>query len=275
MDPRRARTGFTLIELLVVIAIIAILIALLVPAVQKVREMAARAQCQNNMKQLALALHGYHDQRKSFPQSQFTSYPMFVDQSWLRPALPYIEQDGRTTPDPMTIITCPSDPRGMIQYPIATTPTYGLTWYVATALNYDGGDEGILAAGRKVRLSDVTDGTSNTLLLVERPPVDDGLWGWWDSPYWRDTRTPVKAYALTYGVGVCPTPAVFRAGNVLDKCMFNAPWSLHTGGANFALGDASVRYFSHQIAALVPGSTLSFIEVMTTRDGGETFVLAE
>ena len=94
---RRTREGFTLIELLVVIAIIAILIALLVPAVQKVREAAARTQCVNNMKNLALACASYHDANKQFPQNwggniAWAPTATSASWSWIAFILPYIDQ---------------------------------------------------------------------------------------------------------------------------------------------------------------------------------------
>jgi prepilin-type N-terminal cleavage/methylation domain-containing protein/prepilin-type processing-associated H-X9-DG protein len=125
---RRLRSAFTLIELLVAIAIIAVLIALLVPAVQQVREAASRSQCENNMKQVALALHSYHDSNKSFPIGVACNPVTGLNRvTWMVHLLPFIEQndlyqlvnlavgvDGSTTNDPaysqrVPIYSCPSD----------------------------------------------------------------------------------------------------------------------------------------------------------------------
>ncbi|MBA4191151.1 MAG: prepilin-type cleavage/methylation domain-containing protein [Planctomycetaceae bacterium] len=320
--------GFTLIELLVVIAIIAVLIGLLLPAVQKVREAANRMRCQGNMKQIALAAHNYHDTNTKFPGgieqggTRYTS--LFVE------LLPHIEQAplfqqwdfanpaANGTSRAATLVKtyiCPSHPGADIPAPLATGQ-YALSTYGG-----NGGTQpfppdmspcdGVFfttGPGSKpkanqcgVRILDISDGTSNTMLFGERMVGDPNLDSYIPAPFDTPPMPPLQP-ASTYMVWATP-PGVNAAGCLVGSTVtinhkhgsvytppipppppmipppppkiswatlgpqwwarLGALGSFHTSGVNVALADGSVRF-------LRDSTDITALQSLSTRAGGET-----
>lgn len=314
------RKAFTLIELLVVIAIIAVLIALLLPAVQQAREAARRTQCKNNLKQLGLGLHNYHDTANTFP-------PGWIGQStgpysgfgWNTMLLPYIDQaplynilstnsvpnmltglaantttaTQKTTDTSINALRCPTDsgsqtavtpPTGTIvqfgrsNYPgvcgfnpnlqgISTnwglapttgTPTasqlMGSMWVNQTTVAWGG----IFGENTKKGLRDMSDGSSNAIVVGERYTPAESSSGqaatiagdtiWAGTPLTSSPTSGSWLQALV--VGECTTSINFgtKTGGGgsprIDTAGFG---SLHTGGGHFLMGDGSVRFINENI----------------------------
>ncbi len=295
---RCVRGGFSLVELLVVIGILGLLMGLLLPAVQRAREAAARTACQVNLKQIGLACHAYHDSHGRLPpaymslntgRSGTTGVLM-----WTVLLLPYIEQEplwGQTlrayeiepisyrNPPHIGLATvirgyvCPSDPR--LLEPL--TDENGITAAYTSYMGVGGGSkaDGAMRADSGVRFAEITDGTSQTLLVGERPPPGVDLVGSWYSDMvdgsWTDTfgHGPylLAADPIVAPVGGCRGPFHFGPGQIENTCDRFHFWSLHPGGANFLFCDGSVHFLAYSAVGVLPA--------LATRNGGEVVALPD
>jgi prepilin-type N-terminal cleavage/methylation domain-containing protein len=278
----RKRSGFTLIELLVVIAIIAILIGLLLPAVQKVREAAARMQSGNNLKQMGLAMHNFNDQQGALPNNGTWGFGGTVlpaggthSSSWAYKILPYMEQDNLwrnfnvTTPiktymnpgRPGSGLSDQSDngPSGPVnQRPIGAMTDYAGNWQVI----HDFWGNRLTA---DLSIQNITDGSSNTILVGEK-----ALSNWqfiprrghdWDESIgWGGSGGTCRG--AFWDSGASDQAGLIRRDTDTATHHWNAWGGPFAGGASFLMGDGSVTNIRH-------GATRQQVRIRLTPRGGE------
>ena len=262
------KSGFTLVELLVVIAIIGVLVGITLPAVQSVRESARRTDCTNRLKQVSLAVLNYESAHRRLPPGS-TSHCT----SWMTTVLPFVEQVAvfeRMKTDLASYVDATSSNHAGLQtvipvFQCASDDSAGMVHLVSGRLvattSFQGvagtdhlARDGVIFGRSKIRLSDIRDGQSNTLMIGERPPSKDRWYGWWYSGLGQDGLGSADFFlgveetlaTSASRLGGCPAgPYSFNAGQ-REQCDALHFWSNHPGGANFSRCDGSVAFVSYE-----------------------------
>ena len=278
------RCAFTLIELLVVIAIIAVLISITVPAVMQVRAAASKTKCANNLRQIGLACHMYHNDKRAFPAGMRyqNGRDPYLMMSWQTQLLPYVEeesvweitqQDYKSSPNPLkptphsglstrvSIYVCPADPRAD-QLQIARRENYvvALTSYLGVSGKDLNSQDGVFFRDSHINFDSISDGTSKTLLAGERPPSTDFQFGWWYAGAGQQFTGSAdmvlgvqEKNVLPPSMAVCPPgPYSYGPGNINNQCDMFHFWSTHQGGANFVFADCHVQFIAYSAAKVMP-----------------------
>ncbi len=277
---KKKEHGFTLVELLVVIAIIGVLIALLLPAVQAAREAARRMQCTNNLKQVALAAHNYHDAYNRLPPAyQPIGHSLWLaaghnDTRWSALALflPFVEQqalydqagvgqinpmprpeDDRHLQTPVATYLCPSDPGGVLNPNFLGPEHYAKSNYLPSDNIFDPRPKGHPSGNppARPRFNIITDGLTNTILFGERAMIESpfrSLGGIWPGYSYGESGHAWRSDAMVLGRGSWPPNTPTPTSD--PTCRRHAWTSLHPGGINIALADGSVRFISENIDSI-------------------------
>jgi prepilin-type N-terminal cleavage/methylation domain-containing protein/prepilin-type processing-associated H-X9-DG protein len=294
----KRRAGLTLIELLVVLAIFAVLAALLLPAVQKARALANRIRCANHLKQIGVACHAYHDAAGSFPSGYRACHhpdPLATNPGWGWAAylLPYLEQqnlynridfhlpiespvnEARQTV--VRIYLCPSDPGVPDVFPVldaagkvvtqAAPISYGACFGSGDLDEVPGPKEGVFYRDSRVRLTDITDGTSNTLVIGDRAwshamapwagAIDQAVLHGGPLNRWRFSPAAVYPSANFPLIQAHSVNDTADSDGSLDDF-----FSQHFGGVNVLFADGGVHFLHQQIDPIV-------LLALGTRAGGE------
>ena len=253
------RCAFTLVELLVVIAIIGILVGLLLPAVQAAREAARRCQCSNNVGQLILAVHNHEFSFERFPSGTINakgpirSEPIGQHISWIVQILPFMEQRAtfrgidqslgayaaknvQARRQVVRTLHCPSQNVASVD-DVAQTTYAGCHHDVEAPIDVD--NNGVFFLNSRVRFDDIDDGSSNTIFIGEVADTDSLGWMSGTRATLRNTGSIAGRTTRNGAIPITSNNSLLLVGGFSSS---------HTGGANFAFGDGSIRFLSQSIS---------------------------